>query len=63
MADLVTVNEYKDAEGIRGEKEDDRLNVLVGAHLSAEACCIVAEPAHPDQRRRRGEEEDARVDR
>ena len=29
MADLVTTNEYKDAEGIRGEKEDDRLNVLV----------------------------------
>ena len=29
MADLVTVNEYKDAEGIRGEKEDDRLNVVV----------------------------------
>ena len=29
MADLVTVNEYKDAEGIRGEKEDDRLNVMV----------------------------------
>lgn len=29
MADLVTVNEYKDAEGIRGEKEDDRLNVIV----------------------------------
>ena len=29
MADLVTTNEYKDAEGIRGEKEDDRLNVIV----------------------------------
>ena len=29
MADLVTVNEYKDAEGIRGEKEDDRLAILV----------------------------------
>ena len=29
MANLVTVNEYKDAEGIRGEKEDDRLNVMV----------------------------------
>ena len=29
MADLVTVNEYKDAEEIRGEKEDDRLNVIV----------------------------------
>ena len=33
MADLVTVNEYKDAEGIRGEKEDDRLNVIV-PHVS-----------------------------
>jgi len=29
MADLITTNEYKDAEGIRGEKDDDRLNVLV----------------------------------
>ena len=29
MADLVTTNEYKDAEGIRGEKEDDRLNVII----------------------------------
>ena len=29
MADLVTVNEYKDAEGIRGEKDDDRLQVIV----------------------------------
>ena len=29
MADLVTVNEYKDAEGIGGEKEDDRLKVMV----------------------------------
>lgn len=29
MADLINVNEYKDAEGIRGEKDDDRLNVLV----------------------------------
>ena len=29
MADLVTVNEYKDAEGMRGEKNDDRLNVIV----------------------------------
>ena len=29
MADLVTTNEYKDAEGIRGEKDDDRLNVIV----------------------------------
>ncbi|SVD70693.1 uncharacterized protein METZ01_LOCUS423547, partial [marine metagenome] len=25
MADLITVYEYKDAEGIRGETEDDRL--------------------------------------
>ena len=29
MADLITVNEYKDAEGLRGEKDDDRLNVIV----------------------------------
>ena len=29
MADLITTHEYKDAEGIRGEKEDDRLNILV----------------------------------
>jgi|TARA_R110000851_G_scaffold170517_1_gene316841 hypothetical protein len=29
MADLVTTHEYKDAEGIRGEKDDDRLNLLV----------------------------------
>ena len=29
MADLITTHEYKDAEGIRGEKDDDRLNVLV----------------------------------
>ena len=29
MADLVTVYEYKDAEGMRGEKDDDRLNVIV----------------------------------
>lgn len=29
MADLITVYEYKDAEGMRGEKEDDRLNVIV----------------------------------
>lgn len=29
MADLITVNEYKDAEGLRGEKDDDRLNVMV----------------------------------
>jgi len=29
MADLIHTHEYKDAEGIRGEKDDDRLNVLV----------------------------------
>ena len=29
MADLITVNEYKDAEGLRGEKDDDRLFVMV----------------------------------
>ena len=29
MADLITVNEYKDAEGLRGEKDDDRLAVIV----------------------------------
>ena len=29
MTDLVTVYEYKDAEGMRGEKDDDRLNVIV----------------------------------
>ena len=29
MTDLVTVYEYKDAEGIRGEKDDDRLGVIV----------------------------------
>jgi len=29
MADLITVYEYKDAEGLRGEKDDDRLNVIV----------------------------------
>ena len=29
MADLITVNEYKDAEGLRGEKDDDRLSVIV----------------------------------
>jgi hypothetical protein len=29
MADLITVNEYKDAEGIRGEKDDDRLFVMI----------------------------------
>lgn len=29
MADLITVYEYKDAEGIRGETEDDRLGVIV----------------------------------
>ena len=31
MADLITVQEYKDAEGLRGEKDDDRLNILVPA--------------------------------
>ena len=29
MADLITVTEYKDAEGLRGEKDDDRLAVIV----------------------------------
>ena len=29
MADLITVHEYKDAEGLRGEKDDDRLAVIV----------------------------------
>ena len=29
MTDLITVNEYKDAEGLRGEKDDDRLTVIV----------------------------------
>ncbi len=29
MADLITVNEYKDAEGLRGEKDDDRLAIIV----------------------------------
>ena len=29
MTDLVTVYEYKDAEGMRGEKDDDRLNVII----------------------------------
>lgn len=29
MADLVTIHEYKDAEGLRGEKDDDRLNVII----------------------------------
>jgi len=29
MADLITVNEYKDAEGLRGEKDDDRLFVMI----------------------------------
>jgi len=29
MADLVTTYEYKDSEGIRGEKDDHRLNLLV----------------------------------
>ena len=29
MADLITVTQFKDSEGIRGEKDDDRLNVIV----------------------------------
>ena len=29
MADLITVAQYKDAEGLRGEKDDDRLAVIV----------------------------------
>jgi len=29
MADLITVQEYKDAEGIRGDNNDDRLAILV----------------------------------
>ena len=29
MADLVTVQDYKDAEGLTGAKDDDRLNVLI----------------------------------
>ena len=29
MADLITVNEYKDAEGLRGENDDHRLTVIV----------------------------------
>ena len=29
MADLITVSEYKDAEGLRGEKDDDRLSIIV----------------------------------
>ena len=29
MANLITVNEYKDAEGLRGEKDDDRLAIIV----------------------------------
>ena len=29
MADLITINEYKDHEGLRGEKDDDRLNVII----------------------------------
>ena len=29
MADLFTINEYKDSEGLRGEKDDDRLRVLI----------------------------------
>ncbi len=29
MADLVTVQDFKDAEGLTGAKDDDRLNILV----------------------------------
>ena len=29
MADLVTIHEYKDAEGLRGEKDDERLGVII----------------------------------
>ena len=29
MADLVTIHEYKDAEGLRGETDDDRLGVII----------------------------------
>ena len=29
MADLITVAQYKDAEGLRGEKDDDRLSIIV----------------------------------
>ena len=29
MADLITVAQYKDAEGLRGEKDDDRLAIIV----------------------------------
>ena len=29
MADLITVTEYKDAEGLRGEKDDARLAIIV----------------------------------
>ena len=29
MADLITVTQFKDSEGIRGEKDDDQLNVIV----------------------------------
>ena len=29
MADLIAVAQYKDAEGLRGEKDDDRLAVIV----------------------------------
>ena len=29
MADLITVQEYKDAGGIRGDNNDDRLAILV----------------------------------
>ena len=29
MADLITVQEYKNAEGINGQKEDQRLDIIV----------------------------------
>ena len=29
MANLIDINQYKDAEGIRGESDDDRLNVML----------------------------------
>ena len=29
MADLITVQEYKDAEGMRGDNNDDRLAIIV----------------------------------
>ena len=29
MADLITVQEYKNAEGMTGQKEDQRLDIIV----------------------------------